>query len=267
MQRYIFTLLFIFFSLPASTVLAASYPWQGSYVGAYFGGGLGNNHLSTTAGNVTDSSYFTTSADIHAVNNGGTFTHHPSSIIAGIQAGHDWARNQIVYGVVFDYGALPLNSSKRVSNLPYPDNSTTYSVYTSMSTNWLLTLRGRLGYQAQLHWQSLLYLTGGLALTQLKINNNYSDNSSLLGAGRNSNAENKIGWAAGAGIELLSHNNMSINVEYLYVQVPSVKTTSFISNTEAGFGIPVQSLNSSFTSTGQFHASLLKIGLNYRFDE
>lgn len=271
-QKSLRYLLLISFSMLASVVVLAATPkWQGPYVGAYLGGGLGNHHASTNVGTVTNTSYFLTSADINAVNNAGTSVKNPISAIAGIQAGHDWVRKHMVYGIAFDYSLLSLSSSKDVNNVTYPDNSDTYSVHTSMRTNWLFTLRGRLGHQTILHWPkswpSLLYITGGMAIAQLKVNNNFSDSSPYAGAGGSSPSKNEIGWTAGTGIELASFDHASVVLEYLYVNMPSIKTTSYISNTAGGFGIPIQSQTSPFSTTGHFHTNLLKIGFNYRFDE
>lgn len=263
--RYTFSFLVLFFSMSTS-VLATTFTWQGPYVGASLGGGFGNNQMSTNVGSVSDASYFTTSDDINAVNHAGTSTKHPSALIAGIQAGHDWAWKQIVYGVAFDYSTLSLKSSSTALNT-YPDNSDEYSVYTSVRTNWLFTFRGRVGYQTVVHLPSLFYFTGGVAMTKLKVSNNFSDNSVFMGTGASSTSQNQIGWTAGAGIEVAAFNHMSVDFEYLYVGVPSVKTMGSIYNTEGGFGFQAQSMNSAFSSTANFHATILKIGLNYRFDE
>ncbi|MCL5272245.1 MAG: outer membrane beta-barrel protein [Gammaproteobacteria bacterium] len=246
--------------------LATTHTWQGPYVGVFLGGGFGNNHMFTNAGSVTDTSYFTTLADINAVNNDGTWSQHPGTAIAGIQAGHDWAWKQIAYGVVLDYGTVRLSSSS-IRNNTYLDNSDQYSIDTSMQTNWLFTLRGRLGYAPQLYLPSLLYLTGGMAVTQLKASNDFSDNSAFSGIGSSNVSQNQIGWTAGAGIEVAAFNHVSVNFEYLYVEVPSITTTGSISNSEGGFGIPVQSMRNSLSTTTNFHANLFKVGLNYRFDE
>lgn len=264
--RYIMiTSLLFSFAMPAP-VLATPLTWQGPYVGAYLGGGFGSDHISTSAGGVTSTSYFTTSADINSVNNAGTWTEYPRTIMTGIQAGHDWVLKQMVYGVALDYSTLHLSSS-RTTNNTYPDNSDQYSIYTSMRTNWLFTLRGRLGYQTTLYFPSLFYLTGGMAMTQLKVSNNFYDNSALVGTGSSSASQNQIGWTAGAGIEVFAVNRISVDLEYLYVRVPSVKTMASISNTETGFGIPSQSLISPLSSTANFHANIFKIGINYRFNE
>lgn len=261
-------LCYIFISLfsISAPVLANPQSWLGPYAGIYLGGGFGNNHVSTNAGSVTNTSYFTTSADINAVNNAGGWQKEPNAMIIGLQIGHDWVWKQIAYGIVLDYGSLPLSSSIIVNNI-YPDNFDKYSINTSMSTNWLFTLRGKLGYQRILKYPSFLYLTGGMAITKLKVSNSFSDNSSLEGTGGSESAQNQIGWTVGAGIEVAAFKHISMNLEYLYIDIPTIKTTGSIYNTQGGFGIPEQSLISPFSTTVNFHANLIKVALNYRFDE
>ncbi len=260
--RYVFATL-LSFSIPTSVL---AFTWQGPYAGAYLGGGYGDNHISTTAGSVSDTSYFTSAADINSVNNKGTWTKNPSTAIVGIQAGHDWAWKQLVYGVALDYSTLSLNSST-TTNSTYATSSDQYSIDTSMKTNWLFTLRGRLGYQTMVYVPSLFYVTGGMAMTQLTVNNSFNDNSALAGVGSSNTAQNQIGWTAGAGVEVAALKHVSVDFQYLYIDVPSVKTTGSISNTQGGFGIPIQSMTNSLATNANFHANVFKIGLNYRFDE
>lgn len=261
-------LCYIFVSLfsTSASVLASHLAWQGPYVGAYLGGGFGNNYVSTNTDSVTDTSYFTTSADINAVNNAGTWQKEPNTAIIGLKMGHDWGWRQITYGVTLDYGSLLLSSSSEANNT-YPDNSDQYSIDTSISTNWLFTLCGKIGYQSMLKYPSLFYLTGGMAMTKLNVSNSFSDNSSLVGVGSSALAQNQIGWTVGAGIELATFKHVSVNLEYLYIDIPTVQTTASISNTQGGFGIPEQSATSSFATTATFYANIFKIGVNYRFDE
>ena len=255
-----------FSSLILFPVLSFAVHWQGPYVGAYLGGGIANNQISTNTGNVTDSSYFPTTVDVNAVSGAGSVSNTPNSAIAGIQAGHDWVWQQMIYGVVIDYGAMPLHTSNTVNKI-YPDNSSTYSVYTSMSTNWLMTLRGRVGYETVMHWPSLAYFTAGMAIAQLRVNTSFNDNSPLLGRGGSNSSQNQIGWTAGLGVELATYEHVTFDIEYSYIKLPAVKVASNIANSAGGFGVPVNSLNSPFTTTGEFHASLIKLGVNYRFDE
>lgn len=258
----------LFFSIFSSIVCATTLNWHAPYLGIYLGTGVGNHYASTNVGGVTSTSYFTTSADTQAVNNTGTSTTTPINVIGGIQGGHDWIKQQMIYGIILDYGALPLKSSHRAVNLTYPDDSDQYSLYTSMRTNWLLTLRGRLGCQHTIYNKaSLWYITGGMVITDLKVTNNFNDNSTLAGAGGSRITKNQIGWTAGLGIDLAWFNDVSVTIEYLFVDVPSVGIISSISNSQGGFGISTQSLTSPFFTKGDFYANLIKIGMNYRFDE
>lgn len=264
----IFTsLLFIYSAIQASAAIAAPTSWQGPYLGVFVGGGFGSAHTSTNAGALTDTSYFSNSADIYTVNNAGSSKEDPNSVIVGIDAGHDWVWKHLVYGVVLDYGSLPLSSSNNVDVANYPDNSGQYSISTSMSTNWLFTLRGRVGYDFMTAWPSMIYITGGPALTQVNVNNNFIDNTSFAGAGNSSSNEDEIGWTAGVGVELAAIGHSSVSLEYLYLHIPSVDTVASVSNTQGGFGIPVQSFTSPLTTSASFHANLLKLEFNYQFGE
>jgi outer membrane immunogenic protein len=241
--------------------------WQGPYLGAYGGAGFAYHSYSANAGSVTTTSYFSSANDISAVQQAASPNEYPSSAVFGITAGHDFTWQQIVYGVVFDYGALPLSSSHTV-NATLPSNGAAYNLYTAMSTNWLMTFRGRLGYPTTLFARpSLIYATGGLAITQVKINNHYTDTSSLNGVGNSHSSENLIGWTAGAGIEMLTLPNTTFDFEYLYTQLPAANTTANISNSAAGFGIPANSLTSALASKGCLETNVFRVGINYRFDE
>lgn len=256
---------YVLFSLSAC-VLANPSHFKGPYAGLNLGVAFGNNQVSTNTGEVTNTSYFSTPTDIYLVNSAGEWEKQPKAMTIDLQMGHDWVWKQITYGIALNYGWLPLSSSNTVNKTAL-NNINNFSVNTAMSTNWLFTLRGKFGYQRLLKFHSLLYLTGGLAVTKLKISNAYYDNSALEGVGSSESAQNQIGWTIGTGIEIAAFKNMSVNFEYLYIDIPSIKTTNFIFNTQGGFGIPEKSLASPFSTSGNFYANLLKVGLNYRFDE
>lgn len=263
--RSLLTSLLVIFFLPAS-VLAMNVTWQSPYAGIDLGGGFGSNHVSTNTGSVADTSYFATSDDINAVNYAGKWANNPSTMIVGIQAGHDWTFKKMVYGIVLDYNTLHFSSSKTLNHI-YPNNPDQYSIRTAMQTNWLFTLRARLGYQIVTSIPSLFYFTGGMALTQLKVSNHFNDDTAFAGLGGNTTSKNQIGFGCGAGIEVAVLQHTTVAFEYLYVSMPSIRTIGFVSNTEGGFGIPTRSLTSPFNTSASFYANLIKIALNYRFDE
>lgn len=256
--------LFVILLISPMTATAAAPTWEGSYLGVNLGGVFGDTKTSTNVGAASNTSYLG-AADINAVTAAGTFEQHPSSVIVGLQAGHDWLWKQMVYGVILDYGMFSLNSNNSTTNT-YSDLSGQYTVNTAVSTNWLFTLRGRLGYPIVVRWPSLVYVTGGMAMTNLKVSNTFRDNTDLEGAGGSHHSQNQLGWTAGLGMELAAFKHGSIDLQYLYVNIPSSETSTSITNEQGGFGIPEASLTSPFVTTGQLYANLVKISLNYRFD-
>lgn len=256
-----------FFCLIMTSTSHAFTSWQGSYLGAYLGGGYASQDINTHAGSVNASSYFSSTSDTQAVSRSGSPNNTTNNAIFGVSVGHDIAWHQWVYGAVVDLGAMPINTTHTTNQATLPSSGDTYTLYTAMSTNWLMTLRGRLGCSTILFQHpSLIYASGGLAISQVKINNHYSDNSALSGLGSSQAAENLLGWAAGVGLEMATFDNATMNIEYLYIQFPGANTTANISNSVAGFGIPQQSLTSPLTSSGSMSASLIRFGINYRFD-
>lgn len=89
----------------------------------------------------------------------------------------------------------------------------------------------------------------------------------LVGAGSNSTHQDQIGWTVGTGIEIAAFDHGAVDVEYLYIDMPVVSTISTIYNTQGGFGISEQSFASPFATTVSFSANIVRVALNYRFDE
>lgn len=260
--RYLSSSLLFLLSIvaPVSAAFADASIWQGPYIGALTGFAFATNKISTNVGSVTGTSYFSNASDINSVNSSGTFSNHPNAVILGLQGGQDWAHNQMVYGIAMDYSVLPLGSSKSVSNVSYPSGSGQYSESTSMNINWLFTLRGRVGYATTIRqWPSLVYLTTGPAVTQMKVNNSFSDTAASATGGTSTSAY-QIGWTAGAGLELLTLKHVSVDLEYLFVYIPKTSANSNI--VAGGFGITG---NSPYSTTGKFNANIIKLGVNYRF--
>jgi outer membrane immunogenic protein len=84
--------------------------------------------------------------------------------------------------------------------------------------DWFATARLRAGYDAD---GTLLYATGGLAA----LGADFDD-------GTNSHKETFVGWTAGAGIEHMMSDSISIKAEALYADVGSVDFTLSGDDTE-----------------------------------
>jgi outer membrane immunogenic protein len=123
----------------------------------------------------------------------------------------------------------------------------------SFHTNWLFTARPRLGLAVD-NW--LIYATGGLAVVDLHYDESLTDNSGLVPnvsetAGF---SKTKIGWTAGAGLEVALAGNWSAKAEYLHAEFGG-ETTTVINN--AG-ELNVHSLS-------KLKVDLVRAGINYRF--
>lgn len=255
---------------PTKTLFTINKPvdfhWSGPYLGGYIGGAWGDSKVTTNAGSVSATSYFASNADINAINQNGSQTFIPSAFIGGVQLGDSWMFKNYVYGFVLDYGSLNLNDNKVVTNSAYPDGSGNYSMNTSFSTDWMYTIRGRLGWAPELAWPVMVYGTGGLAVTKINVSNQFSDTTTLEGAGTGYNSNTVNGWSLGFGIEFPITQRLTINSEYLYANFGSVNVQSSVYNTAAGFGVDYQSLVSPLSATVPLYANFLKVGLNYKFD-
>ena len=240
--------------------------WAGPYVGGYLGGALAKANVKTTAGSITNDTYFSDQNDITAVGQSGTNTISPNASLAGIQVGDNFFTSpRITLGWVMDYSSFHLSETNTANNTPYPSGAGNYSLQTSVTTNWLSTVRGRFGLTPPTSWPMMFYATGGLALANVKVSNSFSDTSSLAGTGESSTSSNQLGWTAGAGFELPLAQHLTLNAEYLYVNLGSVDTTSSLENSAGGFGISPNSLASPLTTSVDLHANLFKLGLNYKF--
>ena len=142
--------------------------------------------------------------------------------------------------------------------VPVPVGTFTSTETTSM--NWLFTFRGRLGWTVTP--TALLYATGGLAVTDLKVSNFYADQFAAAAnhvTGASSSNVAKLGWTLGAGVEWALMQNWTAKVEYLYVDFGSVSTT--LSTTVA---LAATTPNQMATSA-DLHANIARAGINYRF--
>jgi opacity protein-like surface antigen len=262
----------ISFSLPLMAVLPpgfaegpAAEEWTGPHVGVSIGAVLSKADISTNIGGITDTSYFSNSTDLNHIQNATNFSESRSTGTLAIQVGQDFSWGQKVLGVIFDFNGMRSDSSKSATGT-YSGSANTYTTRSSLNLNWLATFRGRIGYSSYFHhWPSLTYLTAGPAFALMKAENSFSDTNSYLGAGGNQTSSYQLGWTAGIGLELKTTNHMSVDIEYLYVHLPSIENNSEISNSAPGFGVPTGSITNNFSSQSSLDLNLFNIRLNYRF--
>lgn len=215
--------------------------WTGFYVGVNAGGAAGR--ISDVL-SIANGSYFAPGID-PGVAASGSSSLNTNGLTGGIQAGYNWQFGQLVYGIEADFNALRQGASYGGRFL-YP-NLAPYNLTVSRSTDWLATFRPRVGVVTG---HALLYVTGGLALTNFKFNQVFSEPPDSQNA---SIAQLKAGWTVGAGSEAQLSGNWTVKAEYLFVQ--------FDVGSAAG-SLPGAVLSNSLDKLDEH---IGRVGLNYKF--
>jgi outer membrane immunogenic protein len=251
------------------------FSWTGFYVGLNAGGTWARSNADTTVNcNVPFGSpplpYFCEQgiavANGAAVSAAGSGTITASGFTGGIQAGYNWQGPNLIYGLETDFDAFHLRGSRQGTGT-YPEGfgiviaGSPFAINSSFNTDWLYTLRGRIGVPVSSNLMA--YATGGLALTRLGVSNSFSDNISppraFNAAGTANGSETKAGWVVGGGLEYALVNNWSIKAEYLFMDFGKVTATGTIFNPSSpGYA---QGISTSSDLTAQ----VARVGVNRRF--
>ena len=162
----------------------------------------------------------------------------------GVHAGYNWQNGSFVYGVVGDFAAYTNHSYDA------------YEGYRAIesSLNWMATLRGRAGIATG---ESLLYLTGGLAVADIDLWHDYlpgpTDERFDLGG-------THVGWTAGIGAEHMLTERGSLKMEALYTSFGEKRGDIADGSTcDGGFGSGICKM------AGYNNTVTLKVGYSYKF--
>jgi outer membrane immunogenic protein len=229
----------------------AAYNWSGFYIGANIGASWADPSNSLSIANGTPGYFFP--AAIAGVNANGTFSNTQASFTGGGQIGYNVQTGNIVWGAEADINWLN-NKASNGGTFLYTTNSAPYNLSTSMSADWLMTARGRLGYAMD---RSLFYLTGGVALTQLKFAQTFSESGCATCVMSYSSSATRAGWTIGGGYEYAMNNNWSVKAEYLFAQFSN---TNFVGSLNALGG------NATFNNSVHLNVNVARVGLNYKFN-
>ena len=218
---------------PPAPVAAPS--WAGFYVGLNAGAAW----QSMSADPV--SPYATT-----VLSGGAPTSMHYTNFIGGGQIGYNWQSGIYVYGIEADFSGL----SGGHTNL-HPDASGKVPWGVSSKMKWLSTVRGRLG--VTLNNDSLVYLTGGVAFSEVQNSFQFGDPDALSFVNNKSVNKTLVGWAFGGGIEHMLTSHWIVGVEAMYVGLPH----SSITENNPG--------NRSKTTTFKNDAVIARLKVDYKF--
>lgn len=251
----------------AAPAPAPVFSWTGLYVGAYVGGTWGRSDVTTNVDCSVPPLAGTTpllcnpgvgAGQVAAVNAAGTGAINSSGITGGVQAGYNLQVNNIVYGVEADFGAFSLRGSRTGAGiLPVGVTGPAFTTGSSVQTDWLFTLRGRIGW-ATPTW--LFYVTGGLGVTELKVGGVFAAPAAFGATESVSITNDKLGFAVGAGAEWALSRNWSVKAEYLFLGFGKVTASGFASTIVPGFAY-----SQAISTTADLSAHVARVGINYRF--
>lgn len=169
----------------------------------------------------------------------------PSGAIAGGQMGFNWQAGMAVFGAEFDAQW----SGQRTSFAVACTSGCTATE--ALKIKSLLTGRARVGLAFD--W-IMPYVTAGAALASV------SDDTTLTVGGVTGSfaphSGSRLGWTAGAGVDIALTSNWSARLEYLYVAIDDFSTSARIPNV-LGLGSSAKGID--------VRDNIVRVGLNYRF--
>ena len=248
-------------SLAASPAAAqaTTAPWGGFYVGGSAGGAWSRSAFETTT-SCGDIVFYFRCINIAAVQNGWSGGRSTTSALASLHAGYAIQSGAFVAGVEADIGLWSMrNRLNGGGQYVAPIAGRPFTTSASTSANWLATLRGRAGWS---FGDILIYATGGLALSEIKVRNAFTDPfpTRRTGLGDGSGAATRLGWALGGGGEWRFAPGWSVRAEYLYVDFGSKSARGQV----VDIVFPAD-FNSPTKTSARVNAHIARIGLSRQF--
>ncbi len=297
---------------------AQTYNWTGFYVGGLFGYGTVDPHAvrSTPVGAPTAELSFPGNVPTFnpalpfAALSTGPFSALPSPVLSsnglmgGGTLGYNRQVNHVVLGIETDFASFITRSGNSVSQQNITVNGArTTAVSVSAGTDWLYTLRGRVGYAQD---RLLIFGTAGLALGQTQLAGNFGVNENSLastfvptgflpGKGTTTTTANsaqsnssgagqslRAGYIVGGGIEYAVTDHVTVKLEGLYYDLGHAQaqlngsgrfaTTTTVTTNNGFGGITTTNAQTAGASSVQplriryhFNGSIGRIGVNYKF--
>jgi outer membrane immunogenic protein len=185
--------------------------WAGLYIGVHAGGAWANvdwDNIDLTG---------------EAINN------DSSGFIGGGQVGYNWQSGHLVFGIEASLSGADLEGNERSIANP----AVTYS----SEINSIVTVTGRLGYAAD-GW--LIYGKAGWANARVEV----SGVNTGLGDAFSAD-DRRNGWTVGAGLEYLLAPNVSLGLEYSFIDLGR---RDFSGTTDLGLGFTASDVETEIHS-------------------
>ena len=234
--------------MPIKAPAAPAYQWAGCYAGFNFGGGTSGTNFGSTV----DPGTYLAAGDAATVSSSGGGGANADGLLAGGQAGCNLQPGTLVYGLEADFDAFHSNPQFN-NNTNMLSNGAAFSIAQSLTTNFLATVRPRIGIAAD---RNLGYITGGAAFSSVSYTTSYVDSNTPPGTGTASASRALVGWTAGAGWEYAWTDHWKVKAEYLLASFP---TTSGLGTIVAPGG------TNPLHGSSDLVIQLIRAGVNYKF--
>jgi outer membrane immunogenic protein len=246
--------------------LPAAYNWTGWYIGANAGWVGSDNQISNSVSPTPDATLGVVpgvSEGLAALAAGGIPVGKGNGFIGGGQLGYNQQFGNIVAGLEADIQGLSNSGgSGSTTNQAVVVGALITSTQTaSMSTKYLGTVRGRLGFLAAPSF--LVYGTGGLAYGGVNASTSLAQTGTngFIGNGATTLSDTRTGWAAGAGVEWMFAQNWSAKAEYLHYDLG----TATFAGSASSSTIFVTPVYQTTVSSAQFKGDTVRAGVNLHF--
>jgi outer membrane immunogenic protein len=235
-------------------VTSPIYSWTGFYAGANAGWHWGKDSITTT----TEPFGGFGVKGASGIDSASPGTVTPSGAAAGGQVGFNWQLYHTLIGIEADADWLGGSASRTVgpgipnSNAAHTLLNSADTMLNSTKATFLATVRPRVGVVFD---NSLLYVTGGLAIVTLKT----TDTMGHLGNTVFTTASSTVTratWTIGAGWEFAFLPNWTAKIEYLYLRVRPINT--IIPSSPGGFPDDILVVH-------KYEDNIIRAGLNWRF--
>jgi outer membrane immunogenic protein len=242
---------------------AAPAQWTGFYLGINSGYAWGETQAHLSIAIPSERSYFG-ETDQHLVEQAADHDLDAQGYTGGLQLGYNQCWNcGLLIGIETDMNALLLTRSHTVHS-PYPNYSgVSYRLHQHFSTDWLYTLRPRIGFAYR---RLLTFATGGLTLTDLNYKQTYSDDYLSITYPPThdvdfsaSKSTLSVGWSVGGGLEYLLGKRFSTSLSYLYTRFETLSLQKkLIADYEDGY-----IATNTFHNSAPLSTNLLRLSLNW----
>jgi outer membrane immunogenic protein len=223
--------------------------WAGCYGGANVGGVLANENVNWSP---NLAGFPISGVDLGSF---GSTLSHTEGFAGGGQVGCNYHSGQFAWGVESDFGYSGINGTRSIVSPGV--NAPSFSVSETLKSDFLATLRGRIGLISGSGGSWWFYGTGGGAIANVQ----FSDQACFpLGEGGCNAAsvnQTKLGWTVGAGAEWAFAPRWSVKAEYLYVDLGTV---TYISTNSLAIN-PLATIVHGHTLT----ENIERVGLNWHF--